>query len=1146
MTTILIADDRSSNREYLTVLLGYQNFKTLEAKDGIEALAVINDCHPDLVISDIIMPHMDGYELALKIKQNPEISHIPVIFYTAAYRVLEAEAVASACGVQYVIGKPADPYILLDVINKALAKPIVAPQVAVDIGASDPISLIAKKLSQKSADFESVTSRLASLIELGLDFAEERDPYQCLILFCNGARKLIASQYSAILIFESIGYRVHHFVLQGNNIDKNDFVAPDFRQGLLLADLFNKNRPTRLQHPIITPRELGLPDDNLVISNLLSIPISTSKGTMGLIYLVNKIGSDEFNEDDERMAAALAAEISVTYESIRLFEELKLRNEELNKEVLARNKAELMLYQSNKHFRDLIEYSPDAILIAVKDVIVYANPCMAKLFAAKDSKELLGKSLSALFQADDKEIVESILKKMNTGEIFPRSIAKCIRCDGVIIDTEVTASTCFYESSPANQVIIRDVTLRTQSENTLYIEFNIAKLMVEDVSVEEGLVAALSLIGNTMSQDLGFYFALDSVPKKVDCISVWHHVNSPIVKRISEFQQYALKKISDMGDAMQPYWLLDADPAFSPINPSGDLNIQSEILLPILYENKLLGVILLFSHDKVDSNKKSLEMLNAIGNQVGIFIVHKQSLEKLKSSLSEKEVMLREILAAEGRYRAIMENASCGIVIHTPEGILLESNKQTKKIFGQINLSNLGKTFADFIVPTDQEYVAFQFKKLAAQKSIGPIAVHVQHDDRQIIDVEFSSVYVESDNENYIISILNDTTESNRLLSQTLLSDKLATIGTLATGIIHEINNPLIWILNNLSYMKDKIKLLQPADDEKKNILLKLNETIDESILGAERIRDIVHDLKGFTRVDQNDLTPVDVNAAVKAAINMAYPQFKNVAKLETSFDKNLPILLLNSNKLQQIFLNLIVNAAQAINKKDYEENVIRVKTCMTKNQICIDITDTGTGIPPEVLSKIFNPFFTTKPVGVGTGLGLSISHEIIHSIGGDIAVQSILNVGTTFSVHLPLQLKMQAPSETASVAIIMPLKRKKILVIDDEPTLLKVIKQILSKNHDITVSDGRAALRLLVDQGENFDAMITDVNMPDVSGIDLYRYVANQYPGLEQRIIFVTGGDYTSTATEFLRSIKNPCLEKPFTPAQLHQAVTTIFSDGQ
>ncbi len=301
-------------------------------------------------------------------------------------------------------------------------------------------------------------------------------------------------------------------------------------------------------------------------------------------------------------------------------------------------------------------------------------------------------------------------------------------------------------------------------------------------------------------------------------------------------------------------------------------------------------------------------------------------------------------------------------------------------------------------------------------------------------------------------------------------------------------------------------------------------------------------DLKGFARIEQDEMTSVDVNNDLKTAINIAYPQYKNVAKVETDLSSNIPLLLLSSSKLQQVFLNLIVNASQAMDENNFQNNTIRISTELKENQIFITISDTGKGIPLHVLPKIFDPFFTTKPVGIGTGLGLSICYDIINNLGGKISVESELGKGTAFYIYLPIQLKVARSDESIATPAATFLMHKKILVVDDQIGLLTVIKRILEKNHDVTICNGRAALDLLIKQGKNFDAIITDLNMPDVSGIDLYRYVLKNYDDLAKHMIFITGGSYTSQMSEFMKKIKNPVLEKPFTPEQLLQVINKLF----
>ncbi|MES2216954.1 MAG: response regulator [Pseudomonadota bacterium] len=497
-----------------------------------------------------------------------------------------------------------------------------------------------------------------------------------------------------------------------------------------------------------------------------------------------------------------------------------------------------------------------------------------------------------------------------------------------------------------------------------------------------------------------------------------------------------------------------------------------------------------------------------------------------------------KMVAAQKRYRSIMENASCGIFVFDHNGIISDINKKTEVIFGSDRENIIGKNFKDFIETSNKIYAGVQLQKLLVEKTIGPYEEHIQNPNGDIRDIEFTAIYVDEGDEKFMFSILNDITEAKKLRSQTLLADKLATVGVLAAGIIHEINNPMTWILNNLDYLRMKVKLLKAGEEDPVELLPKLEEVISETRQGAERITEIVRELKGFGRIDDEDVTLFNVHDTLNFAINMAQPQYKNHARLEAEFADDLPQVFLSNNQLQQVFLNLILNASQAMDMDNINSNLIKIKTRVQKNRIRIDIIDTGKGIEPHDLAKIFEPFFTTKPAGIGTGIGLSICYDIIHSLGGEIKVESIVGKGSTFSVYLPYQLTI-APSTD----VIGSFKHKKILVIDDEPMILSAIKQALEQYHEVTTCNARSALKLLTKADNNFEVIVTDIHMPDVNGMDLYQFVDRNNHNLIKHMIFMTANRDSPKTKEFLKSVNNPCLEKPFTPDQLLQVIDNTFS---
>lgn len=405
--------------------------------------------------------------------------------------------------------------------------------------------------------------------------------------------------------------------------------------------------------------------------------------------------------------------------------------------------------------------------------------------------------------------------------------------------------------------------------------------------------------------------------------------------------------------------------------------------------------------------------------------------------------------------------------------------------------------------------------------------------EQQIFGFPNASIYV------YIM----DVTERNQLKAQAHFNDKLATVGILAAGVAHEISNPITWILGNLSIFQNftnTLKTHKTSSDILK-VANKIDETIQEITVGMEQIRDIAHNLKGLARIDKDETIPVDVHKIINMAIAMASLEYKNRAYLEVKFIENMPLTLSNPGKLHQVFLNLLINAAQAIPIGDKKNNKIAVCTYIEKDKIKIDVTDTGQGIPPEILPRIFDPFFTTKPIGQGTGLGLSICQEIIRDLKGEISVRSTVGQGTVFSVVLPM-LSETAKKQFEQDIVPSAKNKKHILLVDDDPMLLKIIGHILGgENQIVTALGGGSAMKLIDQHGKLFDIIISDFNMPEISGLDLYHYAAKQHPGLEKRFIFITGGVEMTSVKDFLKSIGNPVLEKPFQPRDIINMINKV-----
>jgi signal transduction histidine kinase len=396
--------------------------------------------------------------------------------------------------------------------------------------------------------------------------------------------------------------------------------------------------------------------------------------------------------------------------------------------------------------------------------------------------------------------------------------------------------------------------------------------------------------------------------------------------------------------------------------------------------------------------------------------------------------------------------------------------------------------------------------------------------------------------------------ERLKMQEQLLISDRMASVGTLAAGVAHEINNPLAALMANLAFATEDVSKLahdvrqHDAGPEDKagspepeawmaTRFREIEDALRDARESADRVRYIVRDLKIFSRSDEDKTGAVDVRRVMESSLRMAWNEIRHRARLVKEYG-DVPLVEGNEGRLGQVFLNLIVNAAQAMPEGHADKNEIRVVTKLDDHgRVLIEVRDTGSGIPDSLLSRIFDPFFTTKPVGVGTGLGLAICHRIVSALGGQLTVESQVGKGTIFRTTLPvartLGENVPPPPEAAPAG-----RRGRVLVIDDEPMLGTAVRRMLSGEHEVTaVTSARDALRRIA-SGERFDIILCDLMMPEVTGMDLHAELKRLFPEQADRVVFMTGGAFTTRAREFLDQVLNVRVEKPFEVASLRALV--------
>jgi signal transduction histidine kinase len=399
------------------------------------------------------------------------------------------------------------------------------------------------------------------------------------------------------------------------------------------------------------------------------------------------------------------------------------------------------------------------------------------------------------------------------------------------------------------------------------------------------------------------------------------------------------------------------------------------------------------------------------------------------------------------------------------------------------------------------------------------------------------------------IAVIRDVTERRKLQSQLMVSDRMASVGTMAAGVAHEINNPLAAVLANLDYIAESLVRLTSAERGPISyaardtwIREEIKPSLDDAREAAERVRFIVRDLKMFSRSPSEERTgPVNVKAIMESSLRMAWNEVRHRARLVKNYAV-IPDVDANEARLGQVFLNLIVNAAQAMPEGRAEENEIQVSTRLDGERVIIEVRDTGAGIPAENRTRIFDAFFTTKGVGEGSGLGLAICYRIVKDIGGDLTVESEMGVGTVFRVFLPVA-KAEAIEDIAPPPVSSAARRGRILLVDDEEMVIRVLTRILSRGNEvISTLDAKNALALC-ERGEQFDLILCDLMMPVMTGMELYHELVRVAPEQAKRMIFVTGGAFTEKARRFLSETLMEHIEKPFNAANLRAIVNRYLN---
>ncbi len=491
-------------------------------------------------------------------------------------------------------------------------------------------------------------------------------------------------------------------------------------------------------------------------------------------------------------------------------------------------------------------------------------------------------------------------------------------------------------------------------------------------------------------------------------------------------------------------------------------------------------------------------------------------------------------------FRELLDQLPDGICVNR-DGRLLHVNRALIDLLGYEGPGELvGKPWTLLVHPEDAGRAEEQFSHVLAQGGRSPFQeFECLRKDGSPVTLEVAALRVGFDGEPAAVGIVRDVSVRKELTARMMKMDRMMTIGTLAAGVGHEINNPLTYVIENVKLAIARLEAMRDVEgvDE-------ILESLEEARQGARRVGLVVRDLKTFSRTDEDGRETIQLEDLVESATSMAWNEIRHRARLVKDLEPGLHVTA-SKARLGQVFLNLLLNAAHAIEEGRAERNSIRVRSFRRDDSVLVEVEDTGMGIPPLVRERIFEPFYTTKPIGQGTGLGLSICREIVHAHGGELLLQSEVGRGSTFTIVLPLAEAGPAPDPEPSRpvgAVEEALGRARILVVDDEPMICSLVSRALGKEHEVVAETGARRALELIKGGDRFDIIFCDLMMPDMTGMDLHAEIDEISPAQADRIVFLTGGAFTPRAREFLDSVDNRRMDKPFDVRALKALVEAML----
>lgn len=567
-----------------------------------------------------------------------------------------------------------------------------------------------------------------------------------------------------------------------------------------------------------------------------------------------------------------------------------------------------------------------------------------------------------------------------------------------------------------------------------------------------------------------------------------------------------------------------------------DLGVRAMVVVPIHRSGEKIGAMALVNRAPRRFTAEELSRVEALADMLSVALANAELVDSLRQT--------------EWRFRTLFRSAPDAVFTVLQSGRLREANDYVRELVGLDPVQVMGRLFADLIVDEDRASVeeamagAFNGKPARIEARFKRASGNGE-DATRLVAIAASRV-PEAEPASVLV-IARDVTGEREMRTRLMETERLAAVGELVAGVAHEVNNPLSSI-SAYAQLLLRDGTLPPTTRESVEIIR----------AETNRATQVVKDLLAFARRSTPEREPIELLQVIERSLRLrAYQLSTSNIAVERDFPAELPAVIGDARQLQQVVLNLVTNAIQAMAAQDAGGGSLRVTTRVEGHRVVLEVADSGPGVPLEARAHIFEPFFTTKREGEGTGLGLSVSYGIITALGGSIELVDS-DGGACFRVSLPMaelsvdeaavqrprvrrdSVEMPAPV-TVTRSVLAGLR---LLVVDDEASLRRGIEAFgRMRGFDVVTADeGRSALDLV--RSVSFDAVVCDLRMPGMGGVEFYEELRKERPGLASRTVFITGDMMTPLARS-APAARQPLLPKPFSFERLEETLVAVVRPG-